>query len=412
MQDLTITATDRIVLTSAAWGGRTTNEKESTPARKPKRMVVALLLACVALLLVTPVVAAKSSHSPKASPDLQNLLGTSPSTTMVDVIVQYKVKVQKHHLQKALSKGGHSKAHLGVVQAEAFTLPLGEVADLLNDSDVKYVTLDHHVKMTAGPDYTLTTVNADVAQAYGFDGTGVGIAVVDSGIYPHDDLNLFGAQNQRVVYSESFVPGDTSTADAYGHGTHVAGIAAGDGYDSQTSYKFHYVGVAPNANIINLRVLDANGSGVDSSVIAAIQRAIELKDQYNVRVLNLSLGRGIWESYTLDPLCQAVEQAWKAGIVVVVAAGNAGRDNSMGTNGYATITVPGNDPFVLTVGAIIANDGIRANDVIASYSSKGPTLIDHIVKPDIVAPGNQVTSLRAPNTTLVNNNPQYNVYPC
>ena len=91
---------------------------------------------------------------------------------------------------------------------------------------------------------------------------------------------------------------------------------------------------------------------MDSAVIQAIDRAIELKPFYNIRVMNLSLGRSISESYTQDPLCQAVERAWKAGIVVVVAAGNNGRDNSMGTKGYATITSPANSPFVITVGAM------------------------------------------------------------
>ena len=99
-------------------------------------------------------------------------------------------------------------------------------------------------------------------------------------------------------------------------------------------------------------MLDRNGAGTDSMVIAAIQRAIALKSTYNIQIINLSLGRPVMESYTLDPLCQAVEQAWKAGIVVVVAAGNEGRNNSKGTNGYGTITAPGNDPYVITVGAM------------------------------------------------------------
>src|SRR5439155_7186913 len=104
---------------------------------------------------------------------------------------------------------------------------------------------------------------------------------------------------------------------------------------------------------------------------------------------------------TLDPLCQAVEAAWKAGIVVVAAAGNYGRDNSMGTKGYGTIAAPGNDPYVITVGAMKTNGtSFISDDTIASYSSKGPTLIDHLVKPDLVAPGNQVISLLAPNCTL------------
>ncbi|HVZ17816.1 MAG TPA: S8 family serine peptidase, partial [Terriglobales bacterium] len=118
-----------------------------------------------------------------------------------------------------------------------------------------------------------------------------------------------------------------------------------------------------------------------------------------IRVINLSLGRGVYESYKLDPLCQAVERAWKAGIVVVVAAGNNGR--YLPTNGYGTINSPGNDPYVITVGAMKTMDTLtRSDDQIASYSSKGPTLIDHIAKPDLVAPGNLLVSTETPGVTL------------
>ena len=190
------------------------------------------------------------------------------------------------------------------------------------------------------------------------------------------------------------------------------GILAGNGHDSQSGYQVQYMGVAPNANIINLRVLDANGSGTDSQVIAAIQRAIQLKSTYNIRVINLSLGRSVYESYTLDPVCQAVEAAWQSGIVVVVAAGNAGRDNSLGTQGYATIQAPGNDPNVITVGATKTNGTPgRLDDTVASYSSKGPTLLDHIVKPDLVAPGNRVVSLASPGSTLVTSLANLNIQP-
>ena len=109
-------------------------------------------------------------------------------------------------------------------------------------------------------------------------------------------------------------------------------------------------GSCPAANIISLKALDGNGAGYDSSVIAAIDRAIQLKSAYNIRVINLSLGRPVLESYKLDPVCKAVERAWKAGIVVVVAAGNLGR--YPGTSGYGTMTSPANDPFVITVGAM------------------------------------------------------------
>ena len=176
----------------------------------------------------------------------------------------------------------------------------------------------------------------------------------------------------------------------------------------EPNFTHTFKGVAPNANIVNLRVLDANGNGQESDVIAAIDEAIALKDKYNIRVINLSLGHPVYESFKLDPLCQAVEAAWKAGITVVVAAGNMGRDNSLGTLGYATINSPGNDPYVITVGAMNAkNTPWRSDDKIASYSSKGPTLLDHVVKPDLVAPGNNVVSLLAsPDCTIATEHPE------
>src|SRR4029077_9092270 len=135
--------------------------------------------------------------------------------------------------------------------------------------------------------------------ANGWNGTGVGIAVIDSGVGSVDDLNSDGnIQPSRVVYSQSFVNGDTSTADGYGHGTHVAGIIAGNGFDSSTGYQGVYRGVAPEAQIINLRALDSNGSVTDSTLIAAIQQPIALQSTYNIRVLNLSVGRQVYESYT------------------------------------------------------------------------------------------------------------------
>src|SRR5438876_839438 len=258
------------------------------------------------------------------------------------------------------------------------------------------------------PSISLVKPSMQVAwQQWGLDGTGVGVAVIDSGVTAVGDLYWWIPSNQtygsRVVYSQNFVPGTTDSSDQYGHGTHVAGIIASQGWFSTGSNFTHtFKGIAPNTNVINLRVLDQNGAGTDSSVIAAIQTAISLKSTYNIRVINLSLGRQVFESYALDPLCQAVEAAWSAGIVVVAAAGNQGRNDSAGTEGYGTIAAPGNDPYAITVGAMkTANTPARVDDTIASYSSKGPTAYDFVVKPDIVAPGNQVVSTLAPNAPLL-----------
>ena len=244
-------------------------------------------------------------------------------------------------------------------------------------------------------EYAHPTINAQLARQAGYTGAGITVAVIDSGIGAHQDLRSGLLNLSRVVYSESFVPGDSRTGDYYGHGTHVAGILAGDaGKSTGLFYSRTFPGIAPETRLVNLRVLDSEGKSSDSAVIAAISRAIELKDRFDIRVINLSLGRPIFESYEKDPLCQAVEKAWKAGIIVVVAAGNEGRNNAYGTFGYGMIMSPANDPYVITVGAMRDMSTVnRSDDQIATYSSKGPAIIDHVVKPDLVAPGNQIISL-------------------
>ena len=303
---------------------------------------------------------------------------TNPNAT-VDVIVQYKALPGPAQHQKAALWGGQLKKLLNNIKGAVYTMPAGLAVQFAADNDVAYISPDRPLRRMLN--LSRTAIQADIVQSYGWDGTGIGVAIIDSGVSPVAD---FG---NRIVYATSFVA--QSPIDDFGHGTHVAGIVASNGQNSSGLYK----GIAPNANIINLRVLDSNGGGTDSTVITAISQAVSLQSTYNIRVINLSLGRPVQESYTQDPLCQAVEQAWQAGIVVVAAAGNDGRDNSQGTNGYGTITAPGNDPFVITVGAMkTMGTPTRTDDLIASYSSKGPTLFDHLAKPDIVAPGNLVVS--------------------
>ena len=281
------------------------------------------------------------------------------SSKMVKVIIQYKQPVSNSQEapgeRDMKNQGAMLHTRFSSIRAVVMSVPAWMIPQIAKNPNVAYITPDRQVQMTSNPDEDpMAATTRDVAATqFSVDGNGVGVAVIDSGVADHPDLhNASGAS--RVVYSESFVTGDSTTGDKYGHGTHVAGIIGGNGASSGV-YAMSHAGMAAGVNIINLRVLDQNGAGTDSQTIAAIQRAIALKSTYNIRVINLSLGRGIWESYTLDPLCQAVESAWKAGIVVVVAAGNSGRDNSMGTDGYATVGAPGNDPYVLTVGATLTH---------------------------------------------------------
>ena len=363
------------------------------------------------LALITLLAAALSfaDGKHKLSKDLEELKSGLSGAT-VDVIIQFKQAPTDAQHGKVEGHGGVLKKKLDVIRGAHYSVPVKSLPALADDPDVAYISPNRPLSGTSTStlDYTPESVNAQVAwQQWGLDGTGVGVAVIDSGITAVGDLYWWIPSNQtygsRVVYSQNFVPGTTDTSDLYGHGTHVAGIIASQGWFSTGGNFTHtFKGIAPNANIINLRVLDQNGAGTDSSVIAAIQTAISLKSTYNIRVINLSLGRQVYESYTVDPLCQAVEAAWSAGIVVVAAAGNQGRNDSAGTEGYGTIAAPGNDPYAITVGAMkTANTPTRVDETIASYSSKGPTAYDFVVKPDIVAPGNQVVSTLAPNAPLL-----------
>ena len=341
----------------------------------------------------------------KLSADLKQ---RSNSNAAVDVIVQYRHLMPGNaHFQTLQAGGAIIKSKHPTIGAVAMRVSGGTMSQMAKDANIIHISPDRplhstgNASLTAVLDYHDETVNAPQAWAQGLNGTGIGVAVIDSGVNAGPDLQ--NGTHNLLVFSQNFVGGTSGSAnDQYGHGSHVTGIIAGTGAKSTgTNFTYTFKGIADNVNLVNLRVLDQNGAGTDSQVIAAIQMAIQLKSKYNIRVINLSLGRPVYESYKLDPLCQAVEQAWKAGIVVVVAAGNDGRDNSVGTSGYGTITAPGNDPYVITVGAMdTQGTPSRADDQIASYSSKGPTLFDHVVKPDLVAPGNRIISLYTSGITL------------
>ena len=320
-----------------------------------------------------------------------------------DVIIRYISSPTTLDHDIVIRAGGILIRTLPAIDAAVYTVPPAALTGLAEQPRVLRITADRKVQPRL--DYTAAAVGAAAAWSSGLTGSGVAVAVVDSGITPDPDFTT-GSGN-RIVYSEAF--GLNGTTDRYGHGTHVAGIIAGDGRMSACpGCTRSFLGIAPAASLVNLRVLNDAGVGSDSAVIAAIGRAIELKDRYNIRVLNLSLGRPVYESYHDDPLCQAVEAAWRAGITVVVAAGNSGRDNSRETQGYGTINSPANDPYVITVGAMKTGNTLDSlDDLVASYSSKGPTQVDHVAKPDLVAPGNRIVSLKAPGSTLAKSADQF-----
>jgi serine protease AprX len=238
-------------------------------------------------------------------------------------------------------------------------------------------------------------IRASDLQASGYAGQGVTVALIDTGVSPLPDVAsrlvtvatdpLGRTTAQCVNFSAS--PG---CDDQYGHGTFVAGLIAGTGASSGGKY----VGVAPGARLLSVKIAGADGSADISDVIAALQWVVAFKDVYGINVLNLSLGSNSNQPYALSPLDFAVEKAWQAGITVVVSASNLGP-------AAATIDKPADDPYVITVGAVddMGTAGL-GDDAVPNFSARGPTPADGLAKPDVVAPGAHLVSLAAPGATI------------
>lgn len=200
----------------------------------------------------------------KVAQDVETLEPNSKA----DIIVQYARVPDARHHQNVQALGGTLRRQLEVIQAAHYTVPVSAIRNLANDPEVVHISLNHPVRAAA--DVAEDAVNANIAFSYGWDGTGIGIAVIDSGISNHPDLKD-ASGIIRVVYNQDFVGGGTD--DHYGHGQHVAGIIGGNGSRSTgPSYLLTFRGFAPNADLVNLRVLDQNGQGTDSTVISAIQQ--------------------------------------------------------------------------------------------------------------------------------------------
>jgi len=238
-------------------------------------------------------------------------------------------------------------------------------------------------EMRALLDVARPSVNADLPTIQNVTGKGVTIAIVDTGIYPHKDLT------GRIKGFQDLTGSKNSPYDDNGHGTHCAGDAAGDGAASNGKYK----GLAPKSEVVGVKVLNKTGSGSLSNVMAGVQWCIDNQKRYDIDIMSMSLGGQAVGPTTEDPMVKIVEKAWDKGIVVLVAAGNEGPDAH-------TISSPGISPKVITVGAMDdKNTYSRRDDQVAPFSSRGPT-IDGVSKPDILAPGVNIVSLRSPNSYL------------
>jgi serine protease AprX len=336
-----------------------------------------LVAAALAVLLVTPVAGAPSSAMPRR---------------LLDVIVQGAGSAVEA-ARAVLATGGEVSRVLPIVDGVSARVPAESLDALESDPAVRSVTADDPIGFVGTADDSTShriqkIVRSERLWSQGMDGSGTTVALLDTGVYAaHPDLA------GRVVACKDLTHEagtEAHCADTFGHGTFMAGLIAGDG----TASNGRYTGTAPAAKLVSVKAAGFDGATDVSTVLAGIQWIVAHKDVYGIRVMNLSLGTDSSQDYRVSPLNYAVERAWASGIAVVVSAGNSGP-------GAATVMKPGDDPYVITVGA--SNDeGSMAvsDDRVPVFSSRGPTRANGLSKPDLVSPGVHTVSLRSPGSAI------------
>ncbi|NJE08460.1 alkaline serine protease [Thermococcus sp. M39] len=366
--------------------------------RNKSRIILVLLLIGlmfgVAMAAPTAPKKVTVSYTPKlygkAKPTLYAKLQSLPDDADISTIVMLKDYSYMPKAKEVLEKFGKIKYEYRIIPAFAVEMKVKDVKKLATPSKLDKILaylglapkieglafIEDDFKVKIALDYSTTQVLATTMWQLGYDGSGITVAVIDTGIdASHPDLQ------GKVIGWYDVVNGKTTPYDDNGHGTHVASIIAGTGAASNGKYK----GVAPGAKLVGVKVLAADGSGSISDIIAGVDWVVQNKDTYGIRVINLSLGSSQSSNGT-DSLSQAVNNAWDAGLVVCVAAGNSGPDTY-------TIGSPAAASKVITVGAV------DDNDVIADFSSRGPTA-DGRLKPEVVAPGVNIIAARAAGTSM------------
>jgi serine protease AprX len=345
----------------------------SLPLRDARRLVAAGLAAVLAVPLA-------SVASAPASQDL------------ADVVVS-GARSAAAAARAVVAAGGEIVGFLPIVDGVSARVPEPAVDELEAHPDVRSVTPDDPIEFEGAADDGTThriqkIVRSERLWPGGIDGGGTTVALLDTGVYAaHPDL-----AGRVIACADLTHEAGTAAhcADTFGHGTFMAGLIAGDGAASQGKYK----GVAPGARLVSVKAAGYDGATDVSTVLAGIQWIVAHKDLYGIRVMNLSLGTDSSQDYRLSPLNHAVERAWAAGIVVVVSAGNSGP-------GPGTVMKPGDDPYVITVGAA-DDEGSMAigDDRVPVFSSRGPTRANGFAKPDLVSPGVHTVSLRSPGSAI------------
>ncbi len=363
------------------------------------------VLSVAGLLIVRSYDGSAAATATAGSVSGPHAAGTSPLASLanadpqrrVEVILQLDAGADAAAARDLIrSSGGAITRELPIINGIGAKLDASDAQRLSTNPAFHAVSLNAKVESEGNDfdDRLVTSYNesieADEAWDDNYTGKGVGVAVIDTGI--QGDLPDFRESRtnpaSRVVASAVVNPGASNPEDTLGHGTHIAGLIAGDGTARPYSdpLRGRYVGVAPDANLISVKTADDEGNTSVLDVIDGLQFVVDHKDDYNIRVVNLSLRSTQAESYLTDPLDAAVEAAWNAGIVVVVAAGNEG------TSPDAVNYAPANDPYVITVGGVddMGTDS-TSDDALAAWSSRGTTQ-DGVKKPDILAPGAHMVS--------------------
>jgi serine protease AprX len=371
---------------------------------RAKYLFLAIALLCL-LAVPATALAADTGDGSKIDTSVTTVLDATGGDEAVPVIV-YADPGAGGVVQGAVPAGVET-TELAAFDAVAAYLTAEEIDALALSDAVDLIVADNPVfgfDYQSSLDVTNLAIGLDKVASPaegGPTGAGVGVAVLDSGVATTSDLG-----DSRIVAWKDFVNKKKAPYDDAGHGTFVAGLIAGDGtaslpLDQGGVADVQFRGVAPQANIIGVKVLDGTGSGRSSAVMAGVLWAVAHKDEYNIRVLNLSIGSNPVAPADFDPIAKAVEFAWKNGVTVVCAAGNEGEF------GHGGILSPGNSPYVITVGATDTRQtATLADDAVTYYSSVGPTLWDEYAKPDLVAPGNRLISLRVTDSFIDVNFPQ------
>jgi serine protease AprX len=353
-----------------------------------RQIAIILTSALATVLAATPIHAGSLATAAKLDPAL---LASTSSPALVSVIVREAMPASDGAEGLVRSEGGRIVHELPIIGGFSARLPGTGLGRLASSPAVSAVWRDGLVRVSSiTEDLNRREANTvwqqvtklDAVRKLGYDGAGVTVALVDTGVQDLPDLA------GRIIAKVDFTP-DHDGIDYFGHGTHMAGIIAGNGVMSKGTWK----GVAPKANLVSVKVAGADGSTDVSIVIAGLQWVYTHRAEYNIRVLNLSFGTDSRQPYLVDPLDYAVEQLWLSGVFVAAASGNRGPDGQ-------TVNKPGDDPFIETVGAAdLKNTMTTGDDALAPFSSRGPTQ-DAVTKPEIVAPGVTIVSLRAVGSAI------------